>query len=478
MKTKFDFFKNVKDETILSMGIENRTIKCTGYDLLIDPDLGSWAVIEEDSKLCNELRKGVPLSSLKEKFDENILSRKLNDLFFSGLINLNGKNALEKKCTSKTHEIAPKYIVVKYTKACNLKCSYCYSYHKGISKFNIPQDFILKTLRLISESYGNDDITFVLHGGEPLLRFKEIKNLIENSKRINDNVEFTIQTNATLITKDIAYFLNKNNVSVGVSVDGYNNSSNLLRRFNNNKDSLSKTLSGINNLQNAGTNVGLISVVTNQNYKELINYIRFFVEKDINDFNFLPYFPAGRGSKKENKFAVNYNDLVKVNTDILLYINDYNTNKPKEKRIHERQLRQLIRHLTQWGKSYMCAESPCGAGRRILGLDIDGGLYPCDDLIGNKNFLIGNVDNISNVKEVLKNSDVMTKSLNHRIENIPQCSKCVWRKICVSHCLSDSFFFSGKLNSPSSKCQFYQKFIPIVIDLLYKRRIEVDNLLW
>jgi len=472
------FFNYLKDDVILD-SISSRVHNHNGLTIVVRPELGAWSVLSENTKnIFNRLKNGIVFSELKKYENSLLLYEVLDSLFFSGIININGKNSFDNAKKMDIFAGKPKVLVLKYTKQCNLKCEYCYDFTKESHK-HLSSDYILRMLQLIQNSYGEEDITVIFHGGEPLLRFKDLKNDIKLLKGINDKLGFSLQTNATLLTKEIAEYLKKEKICVGISIDGIDAMSNKMRLLKNNKDSFDLTIRGIDNLIQAGyDDIGISTVVTKGNYKGLISLLTVLSEKGIKQFNFLDYFPAGRGVGKVDALSLSFEENFQIKKDILLFLNDFNEGKSKEDKIFERQMRQIIIHIVHWGSNYMCAQSPCGAGRRILALNIDGTIYPCDEFISDdKKFSIGNVNEIDNLDKALKNSLIVKQCLEHRIENIKECNKCIWKKLCSYHCAGNSYFFTGKLNTPTSKCSFYKKFIPMTIELLYNGRIKVENLI-
>ncbi|GHT41881.1 thioether cross-link-forming SCIFF peptide maturase [Bacteroidia bacterium] len=472
------FCKYLKDSVILD-STYSRIVNYNGLSIVVRPELGAWSVLNEKTKaIFNMLKNGIVLSELKKHEPESLLYEILDSLFFSGIINIDGKNSFDNAKKINIFAGKPKVLVLKYTKQCNLKCEYCYDFIKESNK-HLSSEYILKMVQLIQDAYGKEDITIIFHGGEPLLRFKDLKNDIKLLKGINDKLGFSLQTNATLLTKEVAEYLTQEKVCVGVSIDGIDAISNKKRLLKNNKDSYGLTINGIDNLIQAGyDDIGISTVVTKGNYNSLISLLTEFSTKGIKYFNFLDYFPAGRGEGKVDTLSLSFEENFQIKKDILLFLNDFNEGKNQEDKIYERQTRQLITHIVHWGSNYMCAQSPCGAGRRILALDIDGAIYPCDEFISDeKNFSIGNINEIDSLDKALKNSSVIRQCLEHKIENIKECSKCVWKKLCPYHCAGNSYFFNGKLNTPTSKCSFYKKFIPMTIELLYKGRVKVENLI-
>ena len=70
---------------------------------------------------------------------------------------------------------------------------------------------------------GAQIITF--YGGEPLLNFAGIKTFIEEVNKLKKNyywpqVQYSIVTNGSLFNNEIICFLKKNDIAVGISIDG------------------------------------------------------------------------------------------------------------------------------------------------------------------------------------------------------------------------------------------------------------------
>ncbi len=101
---------------------------------------------------------------------------------------------------------------------CNMKCSYCYgdggTYKR--EKTLMSEKTAFRALDVISP--GNiKAVTFF--GGEPLLNFPLIKEVVKRVKRANPAM-CTIITNGTLMNKEMAAWIKAHNVSVAVSIDG------------------------------------------------------------------------------------------------------------------------------------------------------------------------------------------------------------------------------------------------------------------
>ena len=480
MEERISIFTNLREETKISLNPFQILTK-DGYYLVLIPETGAWATIATSDKiLLDYLSTPKTLREIIEfKQYHACASDFIDNLFYSGIIRVNEKDIFMLKEGNEEPDL-PLFWVLKYTNACNLRCAYCYSYDANIKgQVSLPNEYVYKVSDLIKTSDDNHKLCFCFHGGEPLIRFRDIVECVDELKRRrNGNVEFTIQTNGTLLTPQIAKYLKKEEFSVGISVDGFNEETNHLRPYANHKTSVHRTLMAIKYCVDAGITPGVISVMTNNISDKSIEIIKNLSELGIKSFHFNHFIPSGRGENKEKDFSISIKDILDIRIKMLLYINDYNASREKSQHISERYTRNLIRRLTQQRSlSYMCAQSPCGAGRRILTLAGNGDVFPCDDLGTISRFKIAHINDIRDLKTTLKESESVKLCQTHCIDNIPQCKECIYRNMCISHCCSDSFHYTGNFYAPYSACEAIKEFIPTVIDMLYKGRIDVENLI-
>ena len=111
--------------------------------------------------------------------------------------------------------------------ACNLNCEYCFAsqgkYHgeRALMSFEVGKralDFLVEN----SGTRKNLEVDFF--GGEPLMNFGVVKDLVKYARSIekekNKNFRFTLTTNGMLIDDDVIEFANKEMSNVVLSLDG------------------------------------------------------------------------------------------------------------------------------------------------------------------------------------------------------------------------------------------------------------------
>lgn len=120
-------------------------------------------------------------------------------------------------------------IVFEVTEGCNMCCAYCVygsMYHNSDNRDgkSLNSENMIKAIKEILEK--RDPLSRLLHvgfyGGEPLLRFNEIKRTvleIESCHR-NFKINWLMTTNGTLLDPDIIQFLSDHEFQLLISLDG------------------------------------------------------------------------------------------------------------------------------------------------------------------------------------------------------------------------------------------------------------------
>ncbi len=154
-------------------------------------------------------------------------------------------------------------IVLKVTHACNLACRYCYSVADG-SRTLSEEDLgalIRSAVRLDA-----DTVNFIWHGGEPLLAGLEYFQravALQEATREGTGKRFvnSLQTNGTLVSRELAEFFKSSGFAVGVSLDGPPGHHDRGRPFASGLGSYARALAGYDLLREHEVSVGLVCVV-------------------------------------------------------------------------------------------------------------------------------------------------------------------------------------------------------------------------
>lgn len=145
---------------------------------------------------------------------------------------------IERACSSLlAHK--PRNLMFFVTEACNLACAYCYEKNQGVHDrpATLTQVDARKTLERYFEESAGRDVTITFFGGEPLLNFPVVRDATRYAEELATKrkvkVDFTMTTNLTLLTEEIADFLAAHKFHVMVSLDGAKDGNDRYRKFKN-----------------------------------------------------------------------------------------------------------------------------------------------------------------------------------------------------------------------------------------------------
>ena len=353
---------------------------------------------------------------------------------------------------------------------CNFRCKYCFAEKRD--SYNIvsrafDKNTVINTLYWFTKiAYPNSEgyrIDFV-SGGEPLMNYAAIVTAVEYAKKFKEETGKYIQiwlcTNGTFFNREICRYLDENNVSIGVSLDGnkkLNDSSRIDCNGKGTYDIVVPELIKIMNdksLSKKFREIWALSVITPMS--DMANVLQHHKDLGFSSVQM----KLVRSSKKQYRMAPDIilkkyleyaqwllstlNDGIEY---ILLILNDNDYLGKIVKRI-----------ILKEGYAFRCK-----AGRNKLTVCPNGDIYPCDSFVGNEDYLLGNI-----------NSGLPPKSINfNNVAHRDPCSGCSVRFLCGGDCYYNSMIKTGDHNSPDNEmCKIFIGLCNIAIWLSF--HIEKD----
>jgi len=124
------------------------------------------------------------------------------------------------------------------------------------SRFRMAEELLEQYLRQLIEAHARSPVvTVAWQGGEPTLMgvefFRRSVELAEGLLRPGQQVEYTIQTNATLLDEEWASFFKEHDFLVGVSIDGPRELHDAYRVNKGGKGSFDQVIAGLEQLKRA-----------------------------------------------------------------------------------------------------------------------------------------------------------------------------------------------------------------------------------
>lgn len=166
----------------------------------------------------------------------------------------------------------PPYMQWEVTPKCNHNCIHCYNYWRSTDEPIIENKLYTEIASKIIDVH---PISVVITGGEPLLVFDEIKDSIE--MLLNNGILVSLNTNATLVTEDIAMFLKSHNISAFVSLPCAKEE--VCNKITNTTNAFYRATRGIKILRDVGVRVTVNMVVMKSNIDYIYDTAKFVKEK-------------------------------------------------------------------------------------------------------------------------------------------------------------------------------------------------------
>lgn len=169
--------------------------------------------------------------------------------------------------------VMPLQYTLKVASRCNLNCTYCYVYNKGDDSWKarppIMSDEVMaqvgRRIRRHCVLSGQDEVEIVFHGGEPLLAgLSRVRSWCAGLRAgLSDlcRIGITVQTNGTLIDNSWAEFFAKDNIQVGISLDGPAVVNDQFRVTTRGRGSYNDVLRGIGYLRRHGIRLNFLTVI-------------------------------------------------------------------------------------------------------------------------------------------------------------------------------------------------------------------------
>lgn len=351
-------------------------------------------------------------------------------------------------------------LIAQMTLGCNCNCKYCYEgndhsnkkYIDTITFQGLLDKYIFDRCVLGSiESYLN----FHFHGGEVFtIPWEELKfdmDYLFQRKKYFPNLCLSIQTNGTLLTDEMAKYFADNNVSVGISWDGY--ISDRLTQEGNTKliDKLRKFH------EKYGTKFHFLSVLSKKNMKTWVDDIRSI--QDISD-----------GFGINTICTLEKDDDLKVSPEEQweYWINPVLQSLLTDEPLRERAIDIIIEKLISedilitsglWKSKSGCFDRLCGFGSNMTAITPDLVMHNCDKFMENGPF-IDKREEFTLQRTDLWGYQQVKRAISHykkifELENKLGCSKCPMRIECNGECQSYNISRYGEVKIDNSMCSIY-----------------------
>lgn len=340
---------------------------------------------------------------------------------------------------------------------CNLACKYCFAeegeYHgrRALMSFEVGKkalDFLIAN----SGSRRNLEVDFF--GGEPLLNWKVVKQLVEygrsQEEAHNKRFRFTLTTNGVLLNDEIMEFCNREMSNVVLSLDGRPEVNDKMRPFRNGSGSYDLIVPKFRKFaESRGQMDYYVRGTFTRNNLDFSKDVLHYADLGFKQMSMEPVV-----AEPEMDYAIREEDIPQILEEYDKLAVEYIKRKKEGRGFN------FFHFMIDLNAGPCVAKrmAGCGSGTEYLAVTPWGDLYPCHQFVGNEKFLLGNVDT------GIVNDEIRNEFKLCNVYAKESCRDCFARFYCSGGCSANSYNFSGSINGAYEiGCEMQKKRIECAI---------------
>ena len=340
---------------------------------------------------------------------------------------------------------------------CNLACRYCFAeegeYHgrRALMSFEVGKkalDF------LVANSGSREHLEVDFFGGEPLLNWKVVKQLVEYGRSLEEanhkKFRFTLTTNGVLLNDEIMEFCNREMSNVVLSLDGRKEINDKMRPFRNGNGSYDMIVPKFQKFaESRGQKNYYVRGTFTRNNLDFADDVIHYADLGFQQMSMEPVV-----ADPAEDYAIREEDIPQILKEYDKLALEYIKRKKDGRGFN---FFHFMLDLTA-GPCVAKRLAGCGSGTEYLAVTPWGDLYPCHQFVGNEKFLLGNVDT------GIVNTDIRDEFKLCNVYAKETCKDCFARFYCSGGCSANAYNFSGSINGAYEiGCEMQKKRIECAI---------------
>lgn len=419
--------------------------KNNGYDIVLDVNSGAIHVVDDVTYdvigMFEEHSAGEIIAALKDRYPETEIKEAIEEV---QTLKDNGDLFTEDSYETYITDFKKRPTVVKalclhIAHDCNLACQYCFAeegeYHgrRALMSYETGKqalDF------LVANSGNRRNLEVDFFGGEPLMNFDVVKQLVAYGREIektqDKHFRFTLTTNGVLLNDDIMEFANKEMDNVVLSIDGRKEVNDRMRPFRKGAGSYD------------------LIVPKFQKFADSRNQEKYYVRGTFThyntDFSNDVLHLADLGFKQisvEPVVAQETDPYAIQEADLPQLFEEYDKLAAEMVKRHGTDKDFNFFHFMidlEGGPCVAKRLSGCGSGTEYLAVTPWGDLYPCHQFVGQDDFLMGNVD------DGIVKPEIADDFRSCNVYSKDKCRNCFAKFYCSGGCMANSYNFHGTIH--------------------------------
>ena len=456
--------------------------KLGGYNIVLDVCSGSVHVVDEVAYDMISLfegsdretvisamaekyagREGITRRDLEECYDQVAALRDAGQLFTPDTFEPMAGSLKEKTAG------VVKALCLHVAHTCNLNCAYCFAsqgkYHgeRAVMSFEVGKqalDF------LIANSGTRRNLEVDFFGGEPLMNFQVVKDLVAYARSIekehHKNFRFTLTTNGLLIDEDVIDFANREMSNVVLSLDGRKEIHDRYRVDYAGNGSWERIVPKFQKLVAArgGKNYYMRGTFTHAN-PDFLQDIQQMLDLGFRELSMEPVVcaPGDPSALTEEDFPVVCQQYEKL-AELML------------RRDKEGKPFTFYHYMLDLsgGPCIYKRISGCGSGTEYMAVTPWGDLYPCHQFVGDEKFKLGNIwDGVTNTER-------RAEFAACNVYAHPECRDSWARLYCSGGCAANAYHATGAITGIYEYgCRLFRKRMECAIMVAAARALDAQD---
>ena len=405
-------------------------------------------------------QEGISRRDLEECYEQIAVLRDAGQLFTPDTFEPMAGSLKEKTAS------VVKALCLHVAHTCNLNCAYCFAsqgkYHveRAVMSFEVGKqalDFLIAN----SGSRRNLEVDFF--GGEPLMNFQVVKDLVAYARSIekehNKNFRFTLTTNGLLIDEDVIDFANREMSNVVLSLDGRREIHDRYRVDYAGNGSWERIVPKFQKLVAArgGKNYYMRGTFTHAN-PDFLKDIQQMLDLGFTELSMEPVVcaPGDPSALTEEDFPVVCEQYEKL-AELML------------RRDKEGKPFTFYHYMLDLsgGPCIYKRISGCGSGTEYMAVTPWGDLYPCHQFVGDEKFRLGNIwDGVTNTER-------RAEFAACNVYAHPECRDCWARLYCSGGCAANAYHATGAITGIYEYgCRLFRKRMECAIMVAAARALD------
>ena len=438
--------------------------KLGGYNIVLDSCSGGIHVVDEVAydiiALYEKESRESIVAAMNEKYAsyEDISKEDIEECYDqvtalkeSGkLFSLDTFEGMAGHLKEKTSGVI-KALCLHVAHTCNLNCSYCFAsqgkYHgdRAVMSFEVGKqalDFLVAN----SGSRRNLEVDFF--GGEPLMNFDVVKELVAYARSIEKekgkNFRFTLTTNGMLVDDDVIDFANRECHNVVLSLDGRKEIHDRYRVDYAGRGSWEQIVPKFQKFvkERGGKGYYMRGTFTHAN-PDFLKDIQTMLDLGFNELSMEPVVcaPGDPSELTQEDLPIVLDQYEKL-AELML-------ERDREGRPFT--FYHYMIDLTG-GPCIYKRISGCGSGTEYMAVTPWGDLYPCHQFVGEEKFKLGDIWN------GVTNKETQCEFANCNVYARPDCHDC-WAKLyCSGGCAANAYHSTGSVTGVYKYgCELFRK---------------------